>query len=281
MSESKICTVGGFPINHSLTPHLFALVHEHLGLGWNMPLRIKTERIGELIGMEKESSQPNLEFKNNVERVTKEIEGDNFNLELDFKLDIISIEKEHLGLNEWGSITSPLKHQVEGSYVNCYTLDERGLRFAMTDGYGVVLVAKLFGVDFNSNPILSLKGGGSAALSTASAWLNCGGKINQIIGKRALPEEMGPRCFSNLEPDLYVDFDDSSDSRGLVLFPKYEQHQIIEEGKIDGRWMLVSQHLLAWKYLFSPENCEGLPSIKLLFKRLVYLESLMDDVNNS
>ena len=39
--------------------------------------------------------------------------------------------------------------------------------------------------------------------------------------------------------------------------------------------MLVAQHLLSWSVLFAPEKQNDLPSIKLLFKRLVLLESMM------
>ena len=42
--------------------------------------------------------------------------------------------------------------------------------------------------------------------------------------------------------------------------------------EIDGRWMLIAQHLLAWAVLFYPEKAEDLPSLELLFDRLILLE---------
>jgi hypothetical protein len=123
---------------------------------------------------------------------------------------------------------------------------------------------------------LHLKGGGSASIATAKAWLSMGGQIKAINGKRSLPDDILMKCNSQLSPNLFLDFDESSDSDYLVLFPNYSSKLIFEKGKIDGRWMLIAQHLLAWAVLFSPENADNLPSLDLLFKRLVFLESLIN-----
>ena len=93
------------------------------------------------------------------------------------------VEKEFDGNMLWGSITSPLKHQFGDILLNCFVLDELGLRTAMTDGFAVVLVAQHFGVDFELNPVLCLKGGGSTAVATANAWLSKGGNIQAINGR--------------------------------------------------------------------------------------------------
>ena len=104
-----------------------------------------------------------------------------------------------------------------------------------------------------------------------------GGQIKAINGKRNLPDEILLKCNSLTPPDLFIDFDYSSDSDKLVLFPSYGAEINMLKDKIDGRWMLVAQHLLAWSVLFSPENAELLPSLEVLFKRLVSLESLMNN----
>ena len=192
-------------------------------------------------------------------------------MKLQDQIKISVVEKEFDGNMLWGSITSPLKHQFGDILLNCFVLDELGLRTAMTDGFAVVLVAQHFGVDFELNPVLCLKGGGSTAVATANAWISQGGHIQAISGRRILPDKILENCSTELVPDLFIDFDDSSDSESLVLFPKYTSELIISNKKIDGRWMLVAQHLLSWAVLFAPEKKNDLPSIQLLFERLVLL----------
>jgi len=275
MAESKRCNVVGFPINHSLSPHLFALVHEHLGLSWEMPRKISTSDINEIFDLREKSPMLITEFEQMVKLVTNEIKGENIDLSEKPSIEIYKIIQEYNGVLQWGSITSPLKHQLENNLVNCYVADNDGVRYAMTDGHGVVLVAKQFGIDFDTNPVLHLKGGGSSAIATANAWLSMGGKVKSLKGKRYLPDELLLNCNSELDANLYVDFDDSSNSKGLVLFPNYSSELQTSPHKIDGRWMLIAQHILAWAVLFAPEEQKNLPSLDLLFKRLVSLESLI------
>ena len=273
MGEEKRCNVAGFPIKHSLTPYLFALVHEHLNLEWQMPGKIATFDVNDIFKIS-ESTTVSKEFKEGVKKVTKELKGENFNFQNIPKIEVYQEEMNFDGYVHWGSITSPLKHQLGSTPANCYTFDKRGLRYSMTDGYAVVLVAEHFGLNFDSDAVLCLKGGGSAAIATAEAWLSMGGNIKAENGKRKLPEKLLVKCDSELNPDLYLDFDNSSNSDSLSLIPKYGYELQDSENRIDGRWMLVSQHLLAWAILFSPENAERLPSLDLLFKRLISLESM-------
>jgi hypothetical protein len=275
MREQKQCHVAGFPISHSLSPNLFALVHEHLNLKWEMPSKIATSEIDEIFNSRQQNSV-STEFKEMVKKSTESNTGDCFEFQNIPVIDINHKEQDFVGIPQWGSITTPLKHELGVTAANCYTIDERGLRYSMTDGYAVILVAEEFGIDFNSKPVLHLKGGGSASIATAKAWLSMGGQIKAINGKRSLPDDILMKCNSQLSPNLFLDFDESSDSDYLVLFPNYSSKLIFEKGKIDGRWMLIAQHLLAWAVLFSPENADNLPSLDLLFKRLVFLESLIN-----
>ena len=57
------------------------------------------------------------------------------------------------------------------------------------------------------NPVLCLKGGGSTAIATANAWISLGGNIQAINGRRPLPDDILDKCSSELEPDLFIDFD--------------------------------------------------------------------------
>ena len=273
MGDSKKCIVAGFPIEHSLSLHLFSLVHEHLGISCKETKKISTNDFEEIF-RDVQKSLVSEEYQNLIKKITEEIQGENIVLQLIDKIKIIHYEKEFDGTILWGSITSPLKHQL-GATMNCFTLDERGLRTSMTDGFGVVLAAQQFGIDFDVKPVLCLKGGGSASAATANAWLSMGGVVRAIRGRRALPTEILEKCDLKSDPDLYIDFDDSSDSEHLVLFPKYDSEIVISDNKIDGRWMLVAQHLLSWAVLFAPEKKNDLPSAELLFKRLILLESML------
>ena len=272
MGEEKRCNVGGYPIEHSLTPYLFALVHEHLGLEYFSLGKISSEYIDEVINSN-DFSKPSEKFKETVREITQSIKGEFFDYRNIPEIKVITKDFDFKGIIKWGSITSPLKHQFGKNTVNCYTIDEKGLRYSMTDGFAVILVAEHFGLNFNSKPVLCLKGGGSTAIATAEAWLSKGGKIKALNGRRSLPEDLLTRCNSELEPNLFLDFDSSSDSDYLTLTPKYNSKVNAFKNNIDGRWMLIAQHLLAWAILFSPENAEKLPSMDLLFKRLISLES--------
>jgi len=272
MREEKRCTVGGYPIEHSLTPYLFALVHEHLGLEYFSLGKIASEYIDEVINCN-DVSKPSEKFKETVREITQSIEGEFFDCRAIPEIKVLAKDFDFNGIIKWGSITSPLKHQFGKNIVNCYTVDERGLRYSMTDGFAVILVAEHFGLNFNSNPVLCLKGGGSTAIATAEAWLSRGGELKALNGRRSLPEYLLIRCNSELEPNLFLDFDSSSDSDYLTLTPKYTSKVNAFKNNIDGRWMLIAQHLLSWAILFSPENAEKLPSMDLLYKRLISLES--------
>ena len=275
MARAKKCIVAGSPIEHSLSPHLFSLVHEHLGIPWEETKKVLSTDINDVFLCDEEIQDSKV-YRNIIEKVTEQIQGDNLLLEMNHNIKISIIEKEFDGNLLWGSITSPLKHQLEDNILNCFVLDELGLRTAMTDGFAVVLIAQHFGVDFELNPVLCLKGGGSTAIATANAWISLGGNIQAINGRRPLPDDILDKCSSELEPDLFIDFDNSSDSESLVLFPKYTSQLVSSNKKIDGRWMLVAQHLLSWVVLFAPEKKNDLPGIQLLFDRLVLLESMIE-----
>ena len=275
MGEAKRCNVVGFPINHSLSPHLFALVHEHLGFSWKMPRKISTSDINEMYDLREKPPLLTTEFEQIIKLVTNEINGENIDISEIPTIEIHEVIQEYNGEPQWGSITSPLKHQLGNNLVNCYVVDNERIRCAMTDGYGVVLVAKQFGIDFDTKPVLHVKGGGSSAIATVNAWLSMGGEVKALSGRRDLPDKLILKCTSELDANLCVDFDDSSDSEGLVLFPSYGSDLHVSQNKIDGRWMLIAQHLLAWAVLFAPEERKNLPSLDLLFKRLILLETLI------
>ncbi|RJU81063.1 MAG: hypothetical protein DWC09_04955 [Candidatus Poseidoniales archaeon] len=203
----------------------------------------------------------------------------------------------------WMNLTSPLKHQLVSEAistiddsmrlqsVNTLRWDGQAWWCASVDGSGVVALAQHHGVDIKSGAVLGIIGGGGAARSTADAWLKAGGKISALPGRRTL--EL-PYEFESQPPTKSIDFSvdfEGSDSDGslfpnsnLRLNPAYS----IQTGELetrfsslitqplDGRWMLVAQHLEAWKRLWTPQYANFLPSLELLLTQLVHAENLLE-----
>ena len=215
----------------------------------------------------------------------------------------------------WISLTSPLKHllsprsgihsidqSLENGAVNQLRWDGKNWFCAGTDGAGLVAVAKHFGFDFELTgveaPLLCLVGGGGSARSCAAAWAAAGGAIWSKGGRRKL-DNRGPWVNRLIEGDqvvghvgmrLLIDFDiapgepnlSESSTADLHVISSYNSHKVgmvvqsSETGLvIDGRWLLVAQHLDAWARLFSPEAAHMLPGLGLSMTRLIAIESAL------
>ena len=196
----------------------------------------------------------------------------------------------------WLSLTSPLKHQI-GSWrctdgaqglrsVNALRIDEHGVHSAGTDGAGVVALARLAGCPPNGGAVLRMRGGGGAARSTAHAWVKEGGRLHLLEGRRPLSPrpEQAVLVGAEVPAVLGIDFDGASDDLGAGkhLVPRYQGEVIRHEGALssdvlDGRWMLVAQHLEAWRSLWAPELRDVLPSISDLMADLLAVEAMMNE----
>ena len=202
----------------------------------------------------------------------------------------------------WMNLTSPLKHQLASDAistiddsmdlqsVNALRWDGQGWWCASVDGYGVVTLAQHHGVDVKGGAILGIVGGGGAARSTADAWLKEGGRISAVPGRRTL--EL-PYEFESLKQTEAVDFMVNFEKGGasdspfpgcdLRLNPTYgpqsgdleSRFSTLLSRPLDGRWMLVAQHLEAWKRLWTPQYADFLPSLELLLTQLVHAENLL------
>ena len=85
--------------------------------------------------------------------------------------------------------------------------------------------------------------------------------------------------------DSIVDFDnnDVPDAEVLLLRSVYEpmdgtvdeRAAAITGGVLDGRWLLVAQHLACWRLLWAPERAQDLPSLGMLLTQLLEAESLL------
>lgn len=135
-------------------------------------------------------------------------------------------------LENWLSLTSPLKHQLSSAAIH-YADDSKGIDsinallwnkrewwVASTDGAGLVMVAEHFGISIaeGKGAILELHGGGGAARSCAAAWVASRGRIRWTGGRRELADD-GPwavgmvdeKTFGELGPAaVCINFDVNS-----------------------------------------------------------------------
>jgi len=219
--------------------------------------------------------------------------------------------KTRRGVTEtWISLTAPLKHQLsirsgvaciddglQNGSINQLRWDGVNWHCAGTDGAGLVAVAIHFGFDFDATgvelPLLCLTGGGGAARSCAAEWATMGGQIWFKGGRRAL-DSRGPWVDSLVEgedvakmigPRLYINFDESSvldsdadlhvNSRYELASPEIMVNSTESGLRLNGRWLLAAQHLIAWARLFSPEAAHLIPGLGLTMTRLQLAESLL------
>ena len=215
----------------------------------------------------------------------------------------------------WISLTSPLKHLLSprsgvhsiddslgNGAVNQLRWDGDNWFCAGTDGGGLVAIATHFGFDFEATgveaPLLCLIGGGGSARSCAAAWAAAGGSIWSIDGRRSL-DKRGPwiqhlidgdAVVDNIGPRLFIDFDIApgkpesphSIDADLHLISSYNSEEVgvvVEQNEsgliLDGRWLLVAQHLEAWARLYCPEASHLLPGLGLTMTRLLAMESAL------
>lgn len=201
-----------------------------------------------------------------------------------------------LGTEIWVNLTSPLKHQLssnavsaidasmENQCVNALRWDGQGWWCAGLDGAGVVALARHFGIHFDEAPVLSLCGGGGAARSVAASWLDAGGAVYAAKSRRTLPEDLLLRCTAPANKAVFgVNFDSELNAAEAPIVVNAVYHP--SEGdldsilaamigtELDGRWLLVAQHLACWETLWAPHLEDFLPSIDLLLTRLIHAEA--------
>lgn len=196
----------------------------------------------------------------------------------------------------WLNLTAPLKHQLDSGAVvavddsmankcvNALRWDGRGWWCAGLDGTGVVDVLHHHGLTPEKH-VLGLVGGGGAARSTAAAWASLGGRVHQLKSRRMFEDGPWMEAITDQSPDMVVDFDnDEPVTDGFrLLCSSYrpmegtveERAKAISGNVLDGRWLLVAQHLACWRVLWAPERAYELPSLGLLLTRLIEAECLL------
>tara|TARA_B100000900_G_scaffold198252_1_gene167994 strand:+ start:6860 stop:7837 length:978 start_codon:yes stop_codon:yes gene_type:complete len=196
----------------------------------------------------------------------------------------------------WLNLTAPLKHQLDSGAVaaiddsmankcvNALRWDGRGWWCAGLDGLGVVEVMSHHGITPDDH-VLGLIGGGGAARSTAAAWTKRGGRVRSLASRRALDDGPWLDKLTEVEHDAVVDFDNEGANPNATLFLKSsyrpmqgtveERVNSISGNILDGRWLLVAQHLACWRQLWAPERVGDLPSLGLLLTQLLEAECVL------
>jgi len=233
--------IAGHPISHSLTPRLFELVGNHLGIKGAEQVYIDAGGIDEFL--EKVGS----------------MEGDVW---LSCTAPLKHSPQERLGVSGPEGVNAINQLRREGGKWSG----------ASTDGLGFVASCRHIGTDPEGST-LRMRGGGSAARSIAAAWSEAGGKISTVRGRRALVD--GPWSSSiveDSEADIAIDLD-AMPAGGQSVDLEADVQVSISYGDGAGTdefavIMVAAQHLEAWRVLFAPEEAERLPPLSLLLELL-------------
>ena len=234
--------VAGRPVAHSLTPSLFSIVGESLGLSSVSKVSIEASDASEFF------------------QKTDEIAGDLW-------ISCTSPLKH--------SLFDSLKMIGDDSTESLNQVVRRGGKWSVanTDGTGFIDACKYLGIEPKES-VLRIKGGGSTARSIASAWAAEGGFLIPVEGRRELSSGHWDDSIvsDSREADLSIDLDapagsgeSSSLSSRTQVSVSYGESPSIEDFSII---MLVAQHLEAWKVLFAPQRSYDLPSIKSVLETL-------------
>lgn len=232
--------IAGYPISHSLTPRLFEIVGEELGLS------------AQSVYLEANSMD---EFETNLEN----LQGD---IWLSCTAPLKHSPQARLAVSgpEGVNAVNQLK-RTNGVWSG-----------TSTDGVGFVAACRHSGIEPKGS-ILRMRGGGSAARAIAAAWAEEGGSIITVEGRRSLVS--GPwdsAIVSQGEADLSIDLDAIAGGGDSERLDADKQVSISygENWKIDdfAVIMVAAQHLEAWKKLFSPNKIDQLPSLVELLELL-------------
>ncbi len=233
--------VAGFPISHSITPRLFSLVGEFLGIPQAKQIYLEATSLDELL--ESCSQMDGEVWLSCTSPLKHQLAG----------------LTGHVGPSEVDSINQIKR--VEGVWHG-----------ANTDGVGFVDACKHFGID-PEGKVLNIRGGGSAARSVAAQWVERGGLLVTSMGRRALPKGPWDEALTESQsPDIGVDMDvRSGNSLPQKVTAKKQFIVSYDENTEPSEFslvMLAAQHLESWRSLFSPTDSDRLPELADLLSLL-------------
>lgn len=226
--------IAGFPISHSITPRLFSLVGDFLGMAQAEQISIEANSLDELLAS------------------SSVLRGEiwlSCTSPLKHQLPQLTGNGHQEGV---GAINQIRRVDGEWSGVN-------------TDGLGFINACKHFGID-PKDKILKIRGGGSAARAIASSWARSEGLLIPLRGRRVLPP--GPwdgAVVDSGNADLAVDMEVPAAGEPSQEIAANRQVTVsYNEGTDPSEFsiaMLAAQHLESWKSFFSPENSDRLPEL--------------------
>jgi hypothetical protein len=306
--------VAGDPIEQSLSPLLFLLVSTHLKLEEvSMPDIVPASTIENALAwgyagalpddinwfhtdapLGKYRSKTLIEKATSQARTIESVES-TFHAIHPFSSPVPT--PEHPKFNRfdfeeiWMNLTTPLKHQLQSvavtnldcsesiQSVNAIRWDGQGWLCMSTDGLGMAAVLLHRGVAPKS--CVGIIGGGSAARSFAHVWSTRGGHLKYMGGRREI--EHHEISFSDEEPICVVEFEEHEVEGLPTLRFKASYDLTIDLDAVmqppndifDGRWLLVAQHLEAWRQLWAPHLAHQLPTIELLLAQLIECEKVL------
>ena len=214
--------IAGFPIAHSLTPRLFKIVGEYVGISEFKVYSLRQIRLM------------------NLENI-KSLDGD---IWISCTSPLKHSPQERLGVSAPEGINAINQLiRLDGEWSG-----------TSTDGLGFIAAVKHIGIN-PKGTILKIRGGGSAARSIASAWSSEGGLILPIEGRRKLIQ--GPwedAIVKKGNAAIAIDLDAFAGGGGSEKLTAKKQVSISygENWKIDdfAIIMVAAQHLEAWKNSF-------------------------------
>ena len=233
--------VAGQPISHSVTPKLFSIVGDAMGL-------VQAEQIFvEASGEE--------EFYSKVGM----LDGD---LWLSCTAPLKHSPQSRLGVRGPDGVNA----------INQLMRSNGRWEGTSTDGAGFVSACRHIGVE-PSESILRMRGGGSAARSIAAEWSLEGGSIIPEEGRRKLVEgPWQPSLLGSGNADISIDLDaapaggESMELEGQIQVSiSYNEDSSKEDFAVI---MVAAQHLEAWGSLFAPSRKDFLPRLDELLSLL-------------
>ncbi len=233
--------VAGFPISHSITPRLFSLVGEFIGMAQAKQIYLESSSLDELLeSCSKLKGEVWLSCTSPLKHQLPELTG-------------------QVGPSGIGSVNQI--RRVEGVWYG-----------ANTDGVGFVNACKYFGIN-PEGKILNIRGGGSAARSVAAKWAETGGLIVTSRGRRALSNGPWEEAVTESEnADIGVDMDAHTGGAPPLEVAAKKQVNVSYDATTRPSdfsvVMLAAQHLEAWRSLFSPNDSERLPDLADLLSYL-------------
>ena len=233
--------IAGHPISHSLTPRLFSLVGEHLGMDVATPVFLEARGIDEFTTL------------------LNDLEGE---IWISCTAPLKHSPQQRLGVSGPEGVNS----------INQLKREDGAWSGTSTDGVGFVAACRHIGGE-PKGCVLGMRGGGSDARAIAAAWADEGGLIIAEEGRRPLIR--GPWDSAIIEVgEAAIGIDLDTAPGGGESLPLDAENQVsISYG--DGASvnefaviMVAAQHLEAWKLLFAPDRVGELPSLTRLLEAL-------------